>query len=301
MQRGVFRLVAVGLGLAAFAGIAATAMGVRAQKPRRLVIVAGKPSHPPGMHEFNAGGMLLKKCLENVKGLEVVLYKNGWPSDPKAFEGADAVFMYSDGGSGHMALQGENLKQLTDLAAKGVGIGAAHYAVEVPKERGGAEWQALIGGYYETYWSCNPIWEPQYENFPRHPITRGVKPFRVKDEWYMHMRFRPEMQGVKPILVASPPDEVRDGPYVSPRGPYPHIQADKGKPEIMMWCVERPDGGRGFGFTGGHFHVNWGNENYRKTVLNALLWISKVPVPRDGVVSTVTEEELKENLDPKGR
>ena len=28
-----------------------------------------------------------------------------------------------------------------------------------------------------------------------------------------------------PILVAVPPDATRDGPYVYPKGPYPHIQA----------------------------------------------------------------------------
>jgi hypothetical protein len=73
-----------------------------------------------------------------------------------------------------------------------------------------------------------------------------------------------------PILVAAPSDEVRDGPYVYPKGPYPHIQAAKGRTETMMWAVKRPDGGRGFGFTGGHFHDNWGNNDFRKVVLNAL-------------------------------
>jgi hypothetical protein len=33
--------------------------------------------------------------------------------------------------------------------------------------------------------------------------------------------------------------------------------------------------------------------------LNALLWIAKVEVPKDGVVSTVTPEELRANQDPK--
>lgn len=73
------------------------------------------------------------------------------------------------------------------------------------------------------------------------------------------------------ILSATPSDATRDGPYVYPKGPYPHIQAAKGRLETMMWAVERKDGGRGFGFTGGHFHDNWGNEPFRKVVLNALV------------------------------
>jgi hypothetical protein len=67
----------------------------------------------------------------------------------------------------------------------------------------------------------------------------------------------------------------------------------------MMWAIERKDGGRGFGFTGGHFHDNWGNDNVRKAVLNALLWVTKVEVPEQGVESTVTADDLKQNLDPK--
>jgi len=102
-----------------------------------------------------------------------------------------------------------------------------------------------------------------------------------------------------PILVAAPSDEVRDGPYVYPKGPYEHIQAAKGRTETMMWAVERNDGGRGFGFTGGHFHDNWRNDDFRKVVLNALLWVAKVGVPPSGVQSTVSKEDLEANLDPK--
>ena len=94
---------------------------------------------------------------------------------------------------------------------------------------------------------------------------------------------------------------MRKGPYVHPKGPYDHIVADSGKDEIMMWAVERDDGGRGFGWTGGHFHSNWGDENYRKVILNALVWLCKMEVPTDGVASTVTEEDLKQNMDEKGR
>jgi hypothetical protein len=69
----------------------------------------------------------------------------------------------------------------------------------------------------------------------------------------------------------------------------------------MMWVSERPEGGRAFGFTGGHRHVNWGDDNFRKVVLNALLWIAKAEVPAQGVVSEITDAELKQNLDPKPR
>jgi hypothetical protein len=156
------------------------------------------------------------------------------------------------------------------------------------------------------------MWEPSFDHLPQHPITLGVKPFQIKDEWYINMRFADGFSadgpatandGTKfwPILVAKPSDAVRKGPYVAPRGPYPHIVAASGRPEAMMWAVERPDGGRGFGFTGGHFHDNWTNDDVRKVVLNALVWVAKSQVPPSGVESKVSKEELELNLDPKRR
>ena len=268
---------------------------------KKLVLIAGKPSHGPGSHEFRAGCMLLQKCLASVNGLKVEVASNGWVSDPKMLDDADAVVLYSDGGGRNPFLQGNRPEILRKLAKKGVGIANMHYAVEVPKDKGGALFLDLIGGYYEHAYSCNPFWSPDYQTFPKHPITNGVKPFSCRDEWYMHMRFRPEMQGITPILIAKPSDKVRKGPYVHPKGPYDHIVADSGKDEIMMWAVEREDGGRGFGWTGGHYHSNWGNENYRKVILNALVWLCKMDVPTDGISSSITEDDLKQNMDEKGR
>ena len=36
--------------------------------------------------------------------------------------------------------------------------------------------------------------------------------------------------------------------------------------------VER--GGRGFGYTGGHFHANWQDDSARRLVLNAIEWVA---------------------------
>jgi Trehalose utilisation len=280
---------------------------------KKLVIIAGRPSHGPGEHEFNAGVQLIAKCLANQAGLETKISLSGWPKDESIFEGASAVVFYMDGGGGHEVVQenGRRKKLVDEWASKGVGIGCMHYGVEIVPDQAGAEFKRWIGGHYEHMFSCNPMWEPAFGAYPDHPISRGVKPFQVRDEWYFNMRFVSDIPGNEsattenlkfvPILVAVPSDDVRDGPYVYPKGPYQHIEANKARAEAMMWCVERPDTGRGFGFTGGHFHKNWGNENFRKVVLNAMLWISKVEVPEGGVTSTVSDAELAANLDPKGK
>ena len=298
--------------LLALVAVLSGSLLVAADPPKRLVIVAGKQSHPPRMHEFNAGSQLLAKCLKDCPLVTVEVVKNGWPEDESIFDKADGIVFYMDGGGGHELVKenGRRMKLAEEWTKQGVGIGCMHYGVEVVKDQAGAQVQRWIGGYYESMFSCNPIWEPHFKVFPEHPITRGVKPFQVKDEWYFNMRFVGDIPGnvastqgdikFQPILVAEPSEAVRNGPYVYPKGPYPHIQADKGRAEAMMWTVERPDGGRGFGFTGGHFHDNWGNPDFRKTVLNAMVWLTKSEVPAGGIESEVKPAELDENLDPKG-
>ena len=277
----------------------------------RIVLIAGRPSHPAGMHEFRAGAMLLQKALGGVPGVTADVYTMGWPTktlnggvvdDNAALDGADAVLIFSDGGKGHPAIQGDRMKVIDALAAKGTGLGFAHYAVEVPAGATGEAMQRWIGGYYETNLSVNPMWAPAFDDLPEHPVTRGVGPFATHDEWYFNMRWvaDPAAKGrLTPILTAAPSDDVRDGPYVSPRGPYPHIIADAGRVETMMWLYERADGGRSFGFTGGHTHANWGDVNQRRVMLNALLWIARADVPAGGVVDTITAADLTMNLDPK--
>jgi hypothetical protein len=190
-----------------------------------------------------------------------------------------------------------HLKQIDELAKKGVGLAFIHYAVIVPKGKAGNCLLDWIGGYYETYWSVNPHWEAEFKKLPRHPITRGVRPFSINDEWYYHMRFVENMENITPILTAVPPDSTRkrkDGPHSG----NPHVRARMGMPEHVAWAYERPDGGRGFGFTGGHWHWNWAHDDFRKLVLNALVWLTGTEVPPDGVPSkTPSIEELEANQD----
>jgi hypothetical protein len=278
---------------------------------KRIVIIAGRQSHGPGDHEFRAGSLLLQKALSGVRGVTVDVFSNGWPTkdvngqavdDREPLDRADAIFIYADGGGGHPVLRGDRRQIVDALAAKGVGLGFGHYGVEVPAGEPGATFHRWIGGYYETNWSVNPMWAPAFDRFPTHAVTRGVQPFSNHDEWYFNMRWTADAalkSRITPLLVATPSDTVRGGPYVNPRGPYPHIVADSGKAETMMWVMERPDGGRSFGFTGGHTHTHWGNVNQRRIVANALLWIAKVDVPAGGVVDAITAADLTQNLDPK--
>jgi hypothetical protein len=274
---------------------------------KKLVMVAGRPSHGSGQHEFRAGCLLLKKCLaEACPQLVTEVSTGGWPTDPTAFDNADAVFFFADGGGGHPVLQSNRLAQIDALAKRGVGIACLHYAVEVPKEKGGPQFLDWLGGYFEPHWSVNPHWTlSQTELAQGHPITRGVKPFEMNDEWYYNMRFKDRAEGepaegLTMILTAVPPDSTRERPDGA-HSNNPTVRANKGAREVLAWAYERPGGGRGFGCTGAHFHANWGNDDFRKLMLNALAWTAGLEVPSDGLASAVSQEELAANLDPKGK
>ena len=125
-----------------------------------------------------------------------------------------------------------------------------------------------------------------------------MQPFSLEDEWYYHMRFRDNMQGVTPVLSTIAPASTLERPD-GPHSGNPHVRASvaKGEPQHLGWCVERPDGGRGFGFTGGHYHQNWRNDQFRKFALNGIAWTAKMEVPEEGIATpTPTEAELNAYL-----
>ena len=230
-------------------------------------------------HAHESGNELLADALEKSElGFETSLHK-GWPADPKAFDGADCVVIFCNGGKGHLVMN--HLDQFEKLIDAGVGFVFMHYAVEVPKGRAGELMLKAMGGYFETHWSVNPHWTAVL-NLTQASITRGVKPFVQDDEWYYHMRFQPEMKGVSPILSAHPPKSTmdrKDGPHSN----NPHVRKSMAAGEIQHigWAYERPNGkGRGFGTTGAHYHHTWGEDNWRTLMLNAIAWTAGVEVPK---------------------
>jgi type 1 glutamine amidotransferase len=259
---------------------------------KKIFLLAGGPSHGFGAHDHLSGCHLLAKRLnESNLGVEAMVIQ-GWPKEKGELDGAAAVIMYCDGGEGHMALT--HKKELDALYDRGVGIGCIHYAVEVPNGKPGEAWLKYMGGYFATNWSVNPHWTAKFSKLPQHPVANGVRPFTTNDEWYYNMRFREGMQGVTAILSAVPPDSTRQGKDDA-HGGNPEVRKGVGKnqTEHVVWVSENANGSRGFGCTGGHVHWNWAQDDFRKTILNAIVWVAKVDVPKDGVKSSrPTVDEL---------
>lgn len=254
---------------------------------KKVAFIAGKKSHGPGEHEYEKSLNVLKKCLEtspNVTGVKCDVYTNGWPADPKALDDAATIVVFSDG-SDHVEtanplLVGDRLQTLDRLMKKGVGLVALHYTVFVPEQRGGEEFLRWIGGHFHYQGpSGSAKWVSKIETkdysvrvASKHPVTRGVAPFNIREEYYFNLRFPQDRKGWSPIATFGP-----DGDATA----------------VVGWAIERADGGRGFGYTGGHFHKNLEIENARRLLLNAILYTAGLDVPLDGVQSTVEAADFK--------
>jgi len=270
--------------------------GLVSAQDKKVVFVPGPDSHGFGSHAHVAGVKLLADRVNaDVPGLTATVLEVGWPRDLSVFDGAAAVIVFSDGGGRSMLAR--NFRAVEELVAKGVGLGVIHYAVEVPKGEAGDALLKAIGGYFEQHWSVNPWYVAEFKEFPNHPVSRGLKPFAINDEWYYHMRFVPPSDTTRltEILVCVPPDATRDRPD-GPHSGNPTVRENRGRAECLCWVYERNTTtgvGRGFGFTGGHEHWNWGHPMFLKTVMNAIVWVAGAEVPETGVESpTQTLDEL---------
>ena len=220
-----------------------------------ILLLAGKPSHGSGEHEFPSGCNVLADAL-NASGLDVKasVHYGEWPG-PETLAGIDALVVYCDGRKKHLALGHE--AELLRLSNEGKGIVFLHFAVDGAPGLLNETLMKVIGGHYDIDESENPVWTMKDPVLTEHAVTRGVLPFELKDEWYYNLRFGE----VVPILQAVPPAEDQI--------------------HTLAWVF----GENAFGFTGGHFHSGWLQPDFRKMVLNAIVWSAGLDVPEDGVES----------------
>ena len=236
---------------------------------KKIVLIAGKDSHGAAVHAHTAGIKLLKACLDtatNVKGFTTVAVFDGWPKDQSVLDGAATIVIFSDGFARHPLAGAERMKKVGDLTARGTGLVCIHYAVAPRRDKthmsAFLEW---LGGYYEQGYSKNPHNHVTvFPATPKHPVCRGWVPYDARDEFYYQIRFGKNDKRVTPIATVMLPK-------------------DKPRREAIAWAVQRKDGGRGFGFTGGHFHKNWQIDGFRRMVLNAIVWTAGIDVPAAGV------------------
>jgi type 1 glutamine amidotransferase len=248
---------------------------------KTALLIAGKPSHGKGEHEFIDNATLLADTLNSANlGLQAVVVE-GFPA-PEQLAKADTLFIFSDGLEDHVARG--HLEALEAHVEKGKGLGIIHFALEPADAAMGAFYDKVLGGYFVVNHSVNPIWTLEAPILLDHPINNGVKLETVEDEWYYHMRF---VDTVEPVLQGHPPADSLS-PTDGPRSGNPSVRAALAakEPQTLAWVRTSESGTRSFGFTGGHWHFNFGDEHYRRLLLNAIVWTTGLEVPAAGVAFT---------------
>lgn len=248
-------------------------------KLAKIVFIAGSNFYKPGEHEYIGGCALLMDLVKQTPGVFPVLALD-WPKNPKTFENVKSVVFFLDGGDKHPALKGGKLVQTIKLAQDGAGLVMLHQGVDIPKDFGD-RMQEWMGAAWEKGYSQRAHWIHEHKDFPKHAITRGVTPFKIDDGYLYKLRFVEGMKGVTPFL----------------RTANPKLKGAKlDDTAIVSWAYERPGGGRSFAFTGGHLHVSFAEEGYRRFLTNGILWSAGIDVPANGAPVTLTTTDLNRYL-----
>jgi len=252
----------------------AASVSAAESRPKRLLIVGqGPDGHPPTTHEFMPGARVLTELLKPYEDLQVTVVNadEPWPDGPKLIDQADGIVMWVTQGAQWMQMESQRHAALKRLAARGGAITALHWSV-------GAKDAKYIQGQLDLLGATRGGPQRKYlvlatelkRTVPTHPILSGIGDFKVYDEIYYALDRVP---GIQPLFTA---------------------RID-GKDEMAAWSWERSDGGRSFGFVGLHFHANWQLPEYRRFVVQGVLWSLKLPIPAGGVNVDIDSKKLELN------
>ncbi|PWT90746.1 MAG: hypothetical protein C5B56_04950 [Proteobacteria bacterium] len=239
-----------------------------AEKKIKVLLIGKDRDHPFTTHEYMADCRLLARCLEQTPGVEAVV-SNGWPSDPAVLGGVKAIVLHTQKG-GNVLLGSPARRQAEALLEQGAGLTAIHWSTGADTGEVGERWLRTLGGWFNPDFSKIPVRTATVHQADRnHPICRGWKDYDLREEYYIQLRFQPES---KPIMTALVEGAV-----------YP-----------IGWVYERSgsNGGRSFGFVGGHFHANFGEKPFRQALVNGILWTAHVEVPAAGAPCGITPKDM---------
>ncbi len=229
-----------------------------------MLLWQGPDGHPPQTHEYKLGQEILFKLLENRPGLDASLVKadDPWREGPELLAKADGVVLYLSEGARWTQSDPKRAKAFMDLAQRGGGISVLHWVM-------GTKDAKNIVGFLEIAGACHGGPDRKYKFLPtdvhiandKHLVTRGISDFKVRDEFYYALKLVKSQTPVTPLIQA----------------------AIDGNRETVAWAWERPGGGRSFGFSGLHFHENWMLPEYRRLVVQGVVWTMGGAIPEGGL------------------
>lgn len=235
-----------------------------AKTKRVLLLSQGPDGHPAGTHEYRAGMRILAACLMRAPGVEIqhVQADGDWPEGPELIRNADGVVLFLSEGGKWIHQEPRRLAAFAELAGRGGGFTCLHWGM-------GAKEAKYIDGFLRLFGGCHGGPDRKYKVVdtqlsvaqPAHPITLGIQDVKLHEEFYYELKFVKAGNNFQPVLKAD----------------------IDGSSETVAWAWQRGDGGRSFGFSGGHFHENWKRPDYRRLMSQAVMWTLQIPIPEGGL------------------
>jgi len=260
------------------------AMAATALRPTIVLIGGEKQGYYRTEQDYPDGILAIERLIKGASQLQalnpvVKVFPAGFPSDLSQIADADVVLLYFGldyRGMTNPLDDPARRAAMERLMAKGAGLIALHQAFTVPDQSSKTPFGDWLGavryGLADRTTETAPVQISGTEN----PVANGLKTFSYLDEFYPTLIFSTTTK-VTPILTAKVHIQTRNNVPVFEEPPAEHV---------IAWTAERPNGGRSFGFTGGHYLATFDQPDIRTALLNAILWTAKRDVPPGGATTS---------------
>ena len=277
-------ILAVGAFFTSAAAPAVPSAGAAPGGPTIVLIGGDKQGYPRTEHDYPDGILAIERLIKGSPQFQalnpiVKSFPAGFPSDLSQIADADVVLLYFGMDYRNMSdvLDNEPRREaIAQLMAKGAGLIALHQASTVPNRTSVipmADWLGAVR--FGMADRTTEIAQIRISGAGENPIANGLKPFEYLDEFYPTLTFS-TTDKITPILTAKTHIQTRDNKPVFEEPPADHV---------IAWAAERPNGGRSFGFTSGHYLLTFDQPEIRTMLLNAILWTAKRDVPSAGATT----------------
>jgi len=256
------------LGLSVVAMIFSAAASGRADEQVKVLFIGKQPDHPFATHMYLHTGEMLGRCLKLSGSIETVV-SDGWPKDATTLNDVDTIVLYMTPAA-EFLLDGPHRAEFEAMMKRGVGLVTLHWASSVHQknfDRLGSTWMGFLGGTWVSNVGLHTGKSPLRQLAPEHPICRGWEEYELHDEYYLNPTISEKATPIVQVMAAD-------------------------KPVVVGWAFERPDGGRAFGTTLGHYYRNFQREPFRRMIVNAILWTAKFDVSAEGARVELPADEL---------
>lgn len=266
-----------------------------AQPTKVVYFMAGLKDHAgPSRHETEKDLLVLQRCLDsvsNINGVKIVtkFIYGRTALDIEDMKDVDAIVIESssegssaerthplfppsgDNKRGYSKEVEDYLDQIDSLHKNGMGIVVLHWAVAADNRKAAnLQWNWFGGGFIPGY-SNNPLgmWKiTPIQQAKKHPILRGVGPWTYKDELFSRFMVIPEDPHRTNLLMGEAA-KTNQGPVES---------------QCVTWAYEKGQS-RALLFGGMDYHSALLQADYRRFLLNAIVWAAGIEVPKGGVAS----------------